>query len=311
MQPALLLGADVSEALVDDVQLLSLPSRMLAACVAIVSVWWGALNVVTLRNLRPRPASQERPPGVSLLAAAASQLRATLAAAVAPANANAFRFLVALLFSSAGNAAVLAVTPAVLVDEIRLTSAQVSVVLLCVQLAGIAGAALYHRLGACAGLRAAYALVLLQWLLGPQAIFLLETEDDLPLVLGVGVYLGVALGGYIALGRALYAGLLVRGKEAQFMGLFVFATQLLSWLGTLTFTVINESTRNVRFAYAFLSVFFAIALLLFSRVRAPDPAAQVEPDAPIEPRRVGAEEDEEQPEDDPKGKAVELAASKA
>jgi Vacuole effluxer Atg22 like len=61
--------------------------------------------------------------------------------------------------------------------------------------------------------------------------------------------------------RVLYCTLIPKGQETEFMGLFVFAGQLLGWLPALLFTIMNENSVDIRWGMGLVSAFCIAALL--------------------------------------------------
>ncbi len=75
---------------------------------------------------------------------------------------------------------------------------------------------------------------------------------------------GVAIGGSIALTRTMYAGMIPKAQEAEFMGLLGFFSKVTLWSGTLVYAVINEVTGKVDYALLSLSGFFFVAIIFFA-----------------------------------------------
>jgi Vacuole effluxer Atg22 like len=61
--------------------------------------------------------------------------------------------------------------------------------------------------------------------------------------------------------RVLYCTLIPKGQETEFMGLFVFAGQLLGWLPALLFTIMNEKSVDIRWGMGLVSAFCIAAVL--------------------------------------------------
>ena len=55
-------------------------------------------------------------------------------------------------------------------------------------------------------------------------------------------------------------------REAELMGFFMFAGQVISWAPMLVFSVINEATNDMSLAFPILVVFYVIAAVTFSTV---------------------------------------------
>jgi MFS transporter, UMF1 family len=72
---------------------------------------------------------------------------------------------------------------------------------------------------------------------------------------------GVGAGFRLSATRMLASTLVPKGQDAEIMGFFLFACQVMSWLPSLVFTAINEAGISQRVGMATLNIYFFIALV--------------------------------------------------
>jgi len=66
-----------------------------------------------------------------------------------------------------------------------------------------------------------------------------------------------------------------KGQDAELMGFYLFASQILAWMPTLIFTVMNEAGVNQRFGLSVLIVFFLGGMLSLSMMGSYDEAVRL------------------------------------
>jgi UMF1 family MFS transporter len=89
---------------------------------------------------------------------------------------------------------------------------------------------------------------------------------DLGLFVALAAGIGLVLGGTQALSRSLYSQLVPYGKQAEYFSLYQAAERGTSWLGTLTFGLVQQLTGSYRWAIVAVVVFFVVGGLLLARV---------------------------------------------
>lgn len=90
---------------------------------------------------------------------------------------------------------------------------------------------------------------------------------------------GMAYGAYYSANTALYSELVPVGSEAQFMSLYYFAANLLTWAPPATYSILNQFFNRTEIAMYVLAFFFAISLPVFARIRRPHDAKPNHADA--------------------------------
>ena len=81
-------------------------------------------------------------------------------------------------------------------------------------------------------------------------------------VLGMAACWGFAMGWTYPSQRVLFCTLIPKGQETECMGLFVFTGQILGWLPSLIFTIMNENGYSIRWGLALVGFFCFVAVLL-------------------------------------------------
>ena len=75
---------------------------------------------------------------------------------------------------------------------------------------------------------------------------------------------GLAIGWAYPTEKALYVTIIPRGQEAELMGCYICACQMLSWLPPLVFSIMNESGLSMRLGLLSLTFYFTVSFgLLF------------------------------------------------
>ena len=73
---------------------------------------------------------------------------------------------------------------------------------------------------------------------------------------------GLALGWTFPTEKTLYVTVIPRGQEAELMGTYICACQVLSWRPPLVFSMLNEAGDSMRLGVTSLAVFMFISFLI-------------------------------------------------
>ena len=73
---------------------------------------------------------------------------------------------------------------------------------------------------------------------------------------------GLCIGWVYPTEKALYCSIIPRGQEAELMGVYIFACQILSWLPPFVFTALNECGFSMRAGLFSLNGYFFVSLLV-------------------------------------------------
>ena len=85
----------------------------------------------------------------------------------------------------------------------------------------------------------------------------------------LGFIIALVLGGSQALSRSLFAQMIPQGQEAEFYSFYEISERGTSWLGTLTFGIVNQVFNSLRFGILSVIFFFIIGLIILPFVNVP------------------------------------------
>ncbi|MGF1663673.1 MAG: MFS transporter [Kineosporiaceae bacterium] len=244
-------------------------SEGLAVRVSMLSgaLWWAGFTLVPYLTLRDRQATAVvgvRRPGVAgAVRGSLGQLRDTLREARR--YPQTLLFLVAYVFFNDGVQTVITVSSIYGAEELGFATSELIVAIVVVQFVAIGGALGFGRLAAEFGAKRTILGSLVLWTVVVAAGFVLPA-GDLGLFVGLAAGIGLVLGGTQALSRSLYSQLVPYGKQAEYFSLYQAAERGTSWLGTLTFGVVQQLTGSYRWAIVAVVVFFVVGGLLLARV---------------------------------------------
>jgi len=72
------------------------------------------------------------------------------------------------------------------------------------------------------------------------------------------------------------------GQDAELMGMYLFAGQILSWLPPLVFTAMNEVGVSIRISMVSLLLFWFVAIICLQCMGSYERAVRDQPDAIVE-----------------------------
>ena len=227
------------------------------------AAWWAAFTLVPYRGLRNRPATEPRAQAGGVLRAGFGQLATTLREARG--YPMTLLFLAAYLFYNDGIQTVIAAASVYGEKQLGFSTQVLIAVILLVQFVAFGGALVFGRVAERLGSRRTIMAGLAVWMGVVSAGYLLPAGRLLPfLVLAVAI--GLVLGGTQALSRSFFSLLIPQGREAEYFSLYQACERGTSWLGTLVFGLVHQLTDSYRPAIFALIAFFAVGLLLLSRV---------------------------------------------
>ncbi len=243
--------------------------------IALSAVWWAGVGMVALRRLdavQQLPGYDPGPPAEPLgriVAGSLQRLRGSLVALRGlPLTA---RYLVAFLLFNDAIQAVIALSSVVLENELFVAKGRPAedatpfllMLILLIQVVGIAGAIVSARLAARYGAAPVLLATLVIWVgVVAYAVFGLDTTTG---AYGLGVVIALVLGGSQALARSLFSSMTPQHRQASFFGFFEIAERGTAWIGSLIFAVVLDATGSYRGALGSLVVLFVAGGLLLAR----------------------------------------------
>jgi UMF1 family MFS transporter len=174
-------------------------------------------------------------------------------------------FLVAYIFFWDGLQTLINMSAAFFTEVLLLDQTQVLIVFLVVQFVAYFGAKLAGNLATKIGQKnVLYYTMFLLFLVGNAAYFVPE-KQLIPVIL-MGVLTAMGMGGLQSVSRSVYAAMLPKGAEGEFMGFFSVLSRFSAIWGPLIYAYVSASTGNPRLSLPVITSFFLIGALLLRSV---------------------------------------------
>jgi len=174
------------------------------------------------------------------------------------------RFLYSFFLYNAAAQTVIFLAAMFAKDELGFATTDLIVLILVLQIVGIAGAYLFSRISKLKGNKFSLTIILMIWVLVcVSAYFVTESIQFYMVSAGVGL----VMGGVQSLSRSTYSKLLPEGTEdtASWFSFYEITDKVGVVVGTVGFGVINQMS-GMRNSILFLAVFFLIGLIVLQRV---------------------------------------------
>jgi MFS transporter, UMF1 family len=238
---------------------------------ASAGLWWAAFTLVPLATLERRRPVRQLPAGDRILTVGFRQLSTTFARLGR--SPHALLFLAAYLLYNDGIQTVITLSSQFGQEELGLSIATLTTVILMVQFVAFAGALGFGWLAKSLGAKRAIMLSLVIWAATVgYAYGLLRTEGQF---FALAAVIAVVLGGSQALSRSLFSLMIPNGQEAEYFSLYEVSERGTSWLGPFLFGLALQLTGSYRVAILSLVVFFVLGLGLLAPVNVRAAAAAV------------------------------------
>ncbi|MGE3540570.1 MAG: MFS transporter [Candidatus Tectimicrobiota bacterium] len=246
---------------------------------ASAGVWWAIFTLIPLWYLRNRQPTQRPPAGRSVLSMSLQQLRHTLRQARQ--YPQTLLFLGAYLLYNDGIQTVIALSSQFGQEELGLSLATLTSVILMVQFMAFVGARLFNTIARRLGTKRAILVTLVLWTgVLVYAYGWLHTAAQF---FGMGAVIALVLGGSQALSRSLFSQLIPQGQEAEYFSLYEIGERGTSWLGPLCFGLALQYSGSYRLALLSLIGFFVAGLTLLALLNVPRAIAAVGNQVPTRP----------------------------
>ena len=231
-------------------------------CLVSAGMWWAVFTVAPLLALLRREPVKQLPAGERLTTIGFTQLRHTLGQL--PNYPHTLLFLAAYLLYNDGIQTVIALSAQFGAQELDMGTASLVQVILMVQFVAFLGALAFGYFAKWVGSKRAIMISLVIWLATTIYTYAyLQTVAQFFVLAGA---IALVLGGSQALSRSLFSLMIPRGQEAEYFSLYEVSERGTSWLGPLIFGLTLQFTGSYRLAILSLAVFFAVGLLLLTRV---------------------------------------------
>ena len=174
-------------------------------------------------------------------------------------------FLISYIFFWDGLQTLINMSAAFFTEVLLLDQTQVIIVFLVVQFVAYFGAKLAGNLATKIGQKnVLYYTMFLLFLVGNTAYFV--PEKQLIPVIVMGIVTAMGMGGLQSVSRSVYAAMLPKGAEGEFMGFFSVLSRFSAIWGPLIYAYVSASTGNPRVSLPVITSFFLIGYLLLRNV---------------------------------------------
>ena len=174
-------------------------------------------------------------------------------------------FLISYIFFWDGLQTLINMSAAFFTEVLLLDQTQVLIVFLVVQFVAYFGAKLAGNLATKIGQKnVLYYTMFLLFLVGNTAYFV--PEKQLIPVIVMGIVTAMGMGGLQSVSRSVYAAMLPKGAEGEFMGFFSVLSRFSAIWGPLIYAYVSASTGNPRLSLPVITSFFLIGYLLLRNV---------------------------------------------
>ena len=218
----------------------------------LVFFWW-----FPGRLLRPRPAHRDKPPGSGWLWFGFRAAWGTLVSMWRN-NPQALLFLGAYLLYTDGTGTVTGIATVFAQEELDAEASELLLLVLMIQFVAVPGALAFGRFAERVGAKRALIANLSVWM--ALVIYAWAALSSMTELWVMGVVLAFVLGGALSLSRSLFAQMIPARQEAEYFGFFEIAARGTSWLGPLTFGLVNQFVGSQRQAILSLIAFFALGI---------------------------------------------------
>ena len=172
------------------------------------------------------------------------------------------RLMGSVLFAESAMNAIITIATTYMSTFLDMVSSDIGFVFLVVLLMGIPGAKLGEWLAFRINPLVSAKLCILSFFLSTSAAaFVLTGPESKQYAIIFGILWGICMGWLHPMHTVLFIGLTPDDARTEFMGIYIFCQQVLSWLPPLVFTVLNEFGASMSIGLASLDIFFMIGLL--------------------------------------------------
>jgi UMF1 family MFS transporter len=205
---------------------------------------------------RPRPASQKVPENRSLLSAGFWKIYKTAQTILLHHSAIKW-FLVSAAFTEAATTTFSTIAITYMTEQLGFSSRENGIAILILLIFGVPGTRIAAWLTGAINPIRSLQTCLIFWIVSVAAATLLLHEPGQQGMAYVFAMLwGLAIGWVYPTEKTLYVTIIPRGQEAELMGTYICACQMLSWLPPLIFSVMNEMGYSMRTGLFTLTFYF-------------------------------------------------------
>ncbi len=179
------------------------------------------------------------------------------------------RFLLAFFFYNSGVLTIMYLATLFGTDVLHLESSKLIMTILIIQLVGAVGAWTFARVSTLKGNRFALIVMLIIWCFVCVSAYFITNEFQFYVLAGV---VGMIMGGIQSLSRATYSKLIPEGTvdTASYFSFFDVTLNVSIVVGTFSYGLIDQISGSMRNSALFLTVYFALGMILLLTIKSPD-----------------------------------------
>lgn len=227
----------------------------------ITAVWWLVFSLPFFRNVHQNYWIEGRPDKVSSVF---HKLAGTFREIFK--DKNLLLFFIAYFFYIDGVHTIISMATPIAIDlNLGLTSTELLMILLVIQLVAFPFAILYGWLARRFGSRIMIIIGIITYI--GIAIFGLFLDTRLDFLI-LAFLVATAQGGIQALSRSFFGKLIPREKSAEYFGVFNIFGKISSIFGPLLMGLVTQLTGNIQYGILSLGILFVLGFVFFLRVRA-------------------------------------------
>ena len=230
--------------------------------ISFAGFWWLIFSIYSFSKMKITEAKSESSNGNSIVSAYSRNLSTLKKIRKFP---FLLYFLIAYIFYWDGLQTVINMSAAFFTEVLLLDQTQIIIVFVIVQFVAYFGAKLAGYMAKKIGQKnTLYYTMFIIFLVGNAAYFI-PAQQFLP-VIGLGVFTAMGMGGLQAVSRSVYASMLPKGAEGEFMGFFSVISRFSAIWGPLIYSYVSVTTGNARLSLPVITSFFVIGFLFLRKV---------------------------------------------
>ena len=174
-------------------------------------------------------------------------------------------FLISYIFFWDGLQTLINMSAVFFTEVLLLDQTQVLIVFLVVQFVAYFGAKLAGNLATKIGQKNVLYYTMFLLFLVVNAAYFVPEKQLIPVIV-MGIVTAMGMGGLQSVSRSVYAAMLPKGAEGEFMGFFSVLSRFSAIWGPLIYAYVSASTGNPRLSLPVITSFFLIGYLLLRNV---------------------------------------------
>ncbi|BDS11667.1 MFS transporter [Aureispira anguillae] len=226
----------------------------------LVGLWWMGFAQIAFYYLKDRPTDNKM--SSKVLGRGLGELKKVWAQIKARTTMK--RYLLSFFFYSMGVLTVMLLAPLFASKEVGVTTIEMILVVLILQILAIFGAYFFAWLSNKKGSRFTIGSILIIWVMICIICYFLTLKIGFYILAGV---LGFGMGGVQSISRSTYSRLIPKSTKdtASYFSFFDITEKLAIVIGTFAFGFINQLTGSMRNSMLFMTLFFVVGFIILQQ----------------------------------------------